>query len=592
MVEVATFDELQLHRPLSGPMVRAISEMGFTKPSAIQAAALPLLVGKSTDFLGLAATGTGKTAAFGIPLLEKIDSSRRVVQALVLCPTRELALQVSGQIDLLGKYKQIRSVPIYGGAGYGEQIKGLRQGAQVVVGTPGRVVDHLEKGTLRLDELEVLILDEADEMISMGFKDDLEAILQQAPRESSNIWLFSATMDRNVRKVADEYLREPAFVQINKTEMLSETVEQLYYITHESNKPDILCKLVEAADDFYGLVFCQTKSLVSDLTQFLKDRSYKVDCLHGDMDQAARERTMQSFRDRKVTLLVCTDVASRGLDVKDVTHVINYSIPRELDNYVHRIGRTARSGKHGTAMSLVTPSHRALIRRIEQMTRSTMVEGKIPTRKEIGARKVAKLRERFEAVGAESIERAGALLLADEAWKTFLADKAPADVTARFLSLMFPEIFVEKQEKEERREAPHRSAPERGALKVGPRAGDRDSRYGDSSSRPHKYTAKPAASGFAVTPRGQGATPAGATSHGPKPVIFPAGAAAAVAAPRQEKFPGYPPRERKGFGDKAKRVDAAPWGKPKARFKTGDSHRSAPAPQPRRFGERKTKSAW
>lgn len=424
---------------LSPSILRAITELGFEHQSPIQEQALPLLLGEATDFLGLAATGTGKTAAFSIPMLERIDPSKRHVQALVICPTRELALQVSGQIDLLGKYKGIRSLPIYGGSEYGSQIRGLKDGVPVVVGTPGRLVDHIERGTLNLKDVNVIILDEADEMISMGFKEDLTTLLGSAPRESSNIWLFSATMSPEVRHVADDYLRNPKQVQINRSEMLPSTIQQLYYLTHESNKPEVLCKLIEASEAFYGIVFCQTKALVVELTTYLTQRQYKVDCLHGDKDQKARERTMQAFRDRKVNVLVCTDVASRGLDVKDVTHVINYSLPRELDNYVHRIGRTARSGKSGFAMSLVTPSHRMLINRIERMTRSRMIEGKIPTRKEIGSKKIAQALDSFQA--QTSFGRAVELL--DDKWKESLANMSPEEIAGRFLTHMYPELFNE-----------------------------------------------------------------------------------------------------------------------------------------------------
>lgn len=435
-----TFNELNI----SPEILRAITDLGYEKPSPIQAESLPILLGEPTDFLGLAATGTGKTAAFAIPLLEKIDASQRTLQALILCPTRELAIQVAGQISIIGKHKGIQALPIYGGAGYGDQISGLKRGVQVVVGTPGRVIDHMERGTLRLNALKTVILDEADEMISMGFKEDLESILGNIPKGSSNIWLFSATMSSDVRKVADEYLTSPRQVQVNKTEMLPESIEQIYYPTQESNKPEVLCKLVDAADDFYGLVFCQTKALVTDLNQYLKGRNYRVDCLHGDMDQNARERTMKSFRDRKVNLLICTDVASRGLDVKDVTHVINYSIPRELDNYVHRIGRTARSGKTGFAMSLVTPSHRGLIGRIEKMTRRRMKEGKIPTRKEIGIKKVSQVLESLKK--QETFSRAVDLM--DTSWKEAAASMGSEEIAARFLTLMFPEVFSDRAQAE------------------------------------------------------------------------------------------------------------------------------------------------
>ena len=431
---------------LSPNLMRAIEELGYTKPSPIQAEALPVLMGDPTDFLGLAATGTGKTAAFSIPLLERIDPAVRSVQALILCPTRELALQVCGQINLLGKHMGISALPIYGGSSYGDQLRGLKRGVNVVVGTPGRLIDHMEKGSLVLDDLNVVVLDEADEMISMGFKEDLEAILAAAPRESSNIWLFSATMSSEIRKLADGYLVEPAFIQINRTEVVPDTIEQLYYKTHEGDKPEILCKLIEAADDFFGLVFCQTKALVVDLTRYLKDRGYQVDCLHGDMDQDARERTMRAFRERKVKVLVCTDVASRGLDVKDITHVVNYSLPRELDNYVHRIGRTARSGKTGVAMSLVTPSHKGLISRIERMTKSRMNEGRIPSRKEIGAKKVSKCLAVFEGVQEQAHSRAVSLLEGDEAWKAALATLTSEQIAGRFLALMNPDIFGERDE--------------------------------------------------------------------------------------------------------------------------------------------------
>ena len=431
-----SFEELNL----SAPLMRAVQEKGYQTPSPIQAQTLPILLGPTTDFVGLAATGTGKTAAFSIPLIEKIDASKRTTQALVLCPTRELALQVTEQINLLGKYKSVRALCIYGGASYNDQFHGLKRGASVVVGTPGRLIDHLERGTLKLQDVQTVVLDEADEMISMGFKEDIETILKGVNRETSSIWLFSATMSREVRKVADQYLRTPQQVQVNRAEMLPSTIEQLFYMTQESNKPEILCKLIDSVENFYGLVFCQTKSLVIDLTQYLVQKGYRVDALHGDKQQKARELTMQAFRDRKVNILICTDVASRGLDVKDITHVINYSLPRELDNYVHRIGRTARSGKTGVAMSLVTPSHRGLVSRIEAMTKSKMSEGKVPTRKEIGLKKLGKALPRFQ----EQSQFARAVDLLDDNWKTSIADMSREEIAGRFIALMFPEVFTEQ----------------------------------------------------------------------------------------------------------------------------------------------------
>jgi ATP-dependent RNA helicase DeaD len=436
-----SFHELTLNPAIA----QAIGEMGFETPTPIQSQALPILLGEPTDFLGLAATGTGKTVAFGIPLLERIEPKTRAVQGLILCPTRELALQVSGQIDLLGKHLGVRALPIYGGASYPEQIRGLRQGATIVVGTPGRVVDHMERGTLDLSQLNTVVLDEADEMISMGFKEDLETILGSVPREQSSVWLFSATMSREVRDFTQNYLSDPQQVQVNRTEIVPDRIEQIYYRAHESDKPEIICKLIDAADDFYGIIFCQTKVLVIELTEYLKSRGYKADCLHGDMDQNARERAMLGYRNRRSTVLVCTDVASRGLDVKDITHVINHSLPRELDSYVHRIGRTARSGKTGYAMSLVTPSHRGLIPRIERMTKSQMREGRLPTRKEIGMKKVAALLGKFQEQDAAIFERAQQLL--NDSWLESIAKMPREEIVARFLTLTYPEIFEEKEQK-------------------------------------------------------------------------------------------------------------------------------------------------
>lgn len=431
-----SFDQLNLDPALK----RAVSELGFEKPSPIQAQALPILLGAKTDFIGLAATGTGKTAAFSLPLLQSIDPDKKGVQALILCPTRELTLQVAGQVNLLGKYLGIHALPIYGGAGYDEQLRGLRRGVSVVVGTPGRLIDHMERGTLKLDNVSLVVLDEADEMISMGFKEAMETILNEVPREDSNVWLFSATMSSAVRKVTSEFLHEPQSVQVNRTEMLSATVEQYYYMTQEKNKPEVLCKLIDAAEDFYGVIFCQMKALVVDLTRYLSERGYKVDSLHGDMSQNAREAAMLAFREKRVKILVCTDVASRGLDVKGITHVINYSIPRELDSYVHRIGRTARSGKTGIAMSLVTPSHRHLISKVERMTKSKMNEGEIPTRRSIGAKKISQLLGPF---ADQAATQARALELMGEDWKNAVAEMSSEDVAARFLSLMFPYVFAE-----------------------------------------------------------------------------------------------------------------------------------------------------
>jgi ATP-dependent RNA helicase DeaD len=308
----------------------------------------------------------------------------------------------------------------------------------------------LERGTLKLNHVRIAVLDEADEMISMGFREDMEAILETVPSDASNTWLFSATMSPQVRRVADEFLRDPEIVQVNRTEKLSSTVQQIGYLTQEKNKPEVLCKLIDAADDFYGVIFCQMKSLVVDLTRYLSERGYKADCLHGDMSQAARESAMQAFRSKRLKILVCTDVASRGLDVKDITHVVNYSLPRELDLYVHRIGRTGRAGKTGIAMSLITPSHRHLANRIERTLKTSLEKGEIPTRREIGLKKIARELESFKAIeGADK-----ALELLDDAWKEAVASMTPQEVAARFLSEKFPWVFSPSFERPQMQRTP------------------------------------------------------------------------------------------------------------------------------------------
>jgi ATP-dependent RNA helicase DeaD len=433
---VPTFDEL----PLSEPLARAVKELGYVTPTDIQAQALPILLGAPCDFIGQAATGTGKTAAFGLPLLSRVDAGLKTVQALILCPTRELALQVAGQIKLLGKHKDVKTLAIYGGADYKVQFDGLKRGPQVIVGTPGRLIDHIERRSLDLTHAATVVLDEADEMISMGFKEELEKILQACPKEQSVKWLFSATMSKEVRRVAETYLRHPKQVSVNKAEMLSATVQQQYITCSEAEKPGIVCRLIDAADAFYGLVFCQTKALAVELDGYLRQRGYKVDCLHGDKSQAERERTMKAFRERKLALLICTDVASRGLDVKDVTHVINYSIPREFDAYVHRIGRTARSGKHGVAVSLVTPFNRGLIPRLEQMTKSKLTEVAAPDRKAVAAKKVSRL---LAAFLAEKHHPKAAELLGPD-WEEAVAPMDLRELIARFVALLAPDLFAER----------------------------------------------------------------------------------------------------------------------------------------------------
>ncbi|MBI1861565.1 MAG: DEAD/DEAH box helicase [Deltaproteobacteria bacterium] len=444
------FQELNL----SPEVAQAVTAMGFVKPTPIQAEALPILLKGATDFVGLAATGTGKTVAFGIPLIERLDRKKQAVQAVVLCPTRELAVQVTEQLKKIGQFKGIDARPIYGGTGYGDQIYAIRQGTPILVATPGRLVDHLRQGNLSLKTVRTIVLDEADEMLSMGFQEDLETILKSVGKAET--WLFTATMSSGVRRVADQFLKAPQVAEINREEVLSGTVKQIVYTVRDKNKPRGICRVIAASDDFYGLIFCQTKALVMELTGYLTERGYRVDCLHGDKGQKERLATLNNFKNRRVNVLVASDVAARGLDVKALTHVINYSLPSDLEAYVHRIGRTARSGEAGLAVSLVAPEQMWMVNKIERITKSKIEMGLLPGRQEVTGKTLARLRSQFLATEGHEVF----LQNLGTEWRPALEGKSPEEVVARFLSLLSPNLFDDREKNEPLNEEPPR-APQR-----------------------------------------------------------------------------------------------------------------------------------
>ncbi|NDG84232.1 MAG: DEAD/DEAH box helicase, partial [Proteobacteria bacterium] len=422
---------------LSPDLNKAIEALGFTTPTPVQIETIPLLLRGSTDFLGLASTGTGKTAAFAIPILEQLDPHAKGVQVLILCPTRELAKQIAEQFNLLARFKKTKALAIYGGSDYSGQLRALKEGVSVVIGTPGRIIDHLERKTLNLDSLTTVVLDEADEMISMGFKEEIEHILSTVDQEIPHqTWLFSATMSKEVRKIADQFLHKPKQVQIAASTTTADSVKQYFFQVAEAQKPVVVENLIDSVEGFYGLIFCQTKALVVELTESLKRSGYPADCLHGDMDQKSRERTLRSFKNRDATILICTDVASRGIDVKDLTHVINYSLPRELDLYVHRIGRTGRGGKEGVAWNLVTPSHQGLVYRIERETRAKMKRAELPSAESLLKMKIARASNGF----GNQAERNRAAIeqiqgsLAGTGWLEAIETLSKEEIVARFLA--------------------------------------------------------------------------------------------------------------------------------------------------------------
>src|SRR5580765_1730049 len=367
---------------LSAEVLKAIEKLGFEQAAPIQAAAIPLLM-TGKDIVGQSQTGSGKTAAFGIPAVEKVDTTVRGVQVLILCPTRELAIQVSEEIHKLAFFKRgINALPIYGGQSYERQFYGLKQGAQIVIGTPGRIMDHMRRGTLRLDTVKMAILDEADVMLNMGFRDDIETILKDSPKERQTVF-FSATMPRPIRDLIEKYARDPQNVKIEQKAMTVPTVEQVYYEVDRRFKVELLMRLIDIHDLKLGIIFCNTKRMVDDLVDHLEAAGYMADRLHGDMTQAMRDRVMNKFRKSGLEFLVATDIAARGIDVDDVQVVFNYDLPYDGEDYVHRIGRTGRAGREGRAISFVSGRELFQIRNIERYTNTRIQRARVPTEAEV-----------------------------------------------------------------------------------------------------------------------------------------------------------------------------------------------------------------
>ncbi len=394
--EAATFASLNL----SAPVLKAVNELGYEQPSAIQAQAIPLLLGDG-NLLGTAQTGTGKTAAFALPLLSKLKTSQKKPQILVLAPTRELAIQVAEAFQTYARYmKGFHVLPVYGGQDISGQLRALRRGVDVVVGTPGRLIDHINRRSLDLSELKAVVLDEADEMLRMGFIDDIEKILSKTPDNAQRA-LFSATMPPPIRRVANTYIGDAAVVRIaNKTSTV-EKIEQKYLIVNSHQKLDALTRILEV-EDFDGIImFVRTKSSTVDLAEKLQARGYAASALNGDLNQALREQTINKLKKGVLDIIVATDVAARGLDVQRISHVINYDIPNDNESYVHRIGRTGRAGREGKAILFVAPKERRLLRSIEKTTRQPLTSMEIPSGEEISGQRI----ERFQNTILEALQK-------------------------------------------------------------------------------------------------------------------------------------------------------------------------------------------
>ncbi len=403
---IPSFSDLNL----PAPILKALKEVGYETPSPIQAATIPLLM-EGRDVLGQAQTGTGKTAAFALPVLARIDTKQTAPQALVLAPTRELAIQVAEAFQSYAAHlKNFHVLPIYGGQSYGPQLSALRRGVQIVVGTPGRVIDHIEKGSLDLSQLTTLVLDEADEMLRMGFIDDVEHILQQTPAERQ-IALFSATMPPAIKRIAKTYLRDPAEVTVAAKTGTAENITQRYWLVAGMQKLDALTRILEA-EPFDGMIiFARTKLGTEELATKLQARGFAATAINGDMAQQQRERTIEQLKNGKIDILVATDVAARGLDVDRISHVINYDVPSDPESYTHRIGRTGRAGRSGEAILFITPRERGLLKAIERATRQPVSALTLPTVKAVNDVRIAKFKDQItETLAAGGLEQFRSLI--------------------------------------------------------------------------------------------------------------------------------------------------------------------------------------
>ncbi len=398
-----TFADLQIHPSV----LQAVADVGYESPSAIQAATIPAMMAGS-DVVGLAQTGTGKTAAFAMPILSKIDTGSKGTQALVLAPTRELALQVAEAFSRYGSHlPQINVLPIYGGSSYTVQLSGLRRGAQVVVGTPGRVIDHLERGTLDLSRVDYLVLDEADEMLNMGFAEDVERILSETP-EYKQVALFSATMPPAIRKLTTKYLHDPTEVSVKAKTATAENISQRYIQVAGPRKMDALTRVLEVEPFEAMIVFVRTKQATEEVAERLRARGFSAAAINGDIPQSQRERTIAALKEggsKGLDILVATDVAARGLDLERISHVLNYDIPHDTESYVHRIGRTGRAGRSGAALLFVSPRERHLLKAIEKATRQKLTEAELPSVEDVNAQRVAKFGDSItDSLGSAGIE--------------------------------------------------------------------------------------------------------------------------------------------------------------------------------------------
>lgn len=416
-------------------ILRAVRELGYEEMTPIQEQAIPLFM-TGQDIIGQAQTGTGKTAAFGIPILQKIDPENRNLQAVILCPTRELAMQAAEELRKFSKYMHgIKVLPIYGGQDIVRQIKNLKGGAQIIVGTPGRVMDHMRRHTLKMNDVHTVVLDEADEMLNMGFREDIETILKQMPEERQT-GLFSATMPKPILELTKTYQKDAVYIKMTPEEVTIPLIKQAYYQVRRQDKEEVLCRLIDYYDPKRALIFCNTKRMVDELTEHLKERGYGAEGLHGDLSQHQRDTVMNLFRSGRAGILIATDVAAREIDINDVEAVYNYDVPEDIEYYVHRIGRTGRAGKTGRSFTLVVGREAYKIRDIERVCHTTIKERKIPGAADITARKAEKiLKEAVRTIEQKDISRATDYILEEIS----LGEHSAVEIAAAFMQMQLGE---------------------------------------------------------------------------------------------------------------------------------------------------------
>ena len=425
-------------------ILRAVRELGFEHMTPIQEQAIPLFM-TGRDIIGQAQTGTGKTAAFGIPILQKIDPENRSLQAVILCPTRELAMQAAEELRKFSKYMNgIKVLPVYGGQDIVRQIKNLKGGVQIVVGTQGRVMDHMRRHTLKMEHVHTVVLDEADEMLNMGFREDIETILKEMPTERQT-GLFSATMPKPILDITKTYQKDAVYIKMTPKEVTIPLIKQAYYQVRRQDKEEVLCRLIDYYDPKRALIFCNTKRMVDELTEHLKARGYEVEGLHGDLTQGQRDTVMNLFRGGRTNILIATDVAARGIDVNDVEAVYNYDVPEDIEYYVHRIGRTGRAGKTGRSFTLVVGREAYKIRDIERICHTRIKERKVPGAADITARKAEKiLKGAMAVIEKEDISRATEYILDAVA----LGQYSAIQIAAAFMKMQLGEEIADiKEEK-------------------------------------------------------------------------------------------------------------------------------------------------